>query len=56
MRAFAAMHEVTDAATGESRPATPSDHFRLSAIENAPDLSSDGQGAGRLLRAARPGE
>ena len=39
MRAFAAMHEVTDPATGETRPATPSDHFPPSAIENAPDLS-----------------
>jgi ubiquinol-cytochrome c reductase cytochrome c1 subunit len=39
MRAFAAMHEVTDAETGETRPATPSDHFPTSAIENAPDLS-----------------
>ena len=39
MRAYAAMHEVTDAETGESRPATPSDHFPPSAIETAPDLS-----------------
>ena len=39
MRAYAAMHEVTDAETGETRPATPSDHFPPSAIENAPDLS-----------------
>jgi ubiquinol-cytochrome c reductase cytochrome c1 subunit len=39
MRAFAAMHEVEDPATGEIRAATPSDHFARSAIENAPDLS-----------------
>jgi ubiquinol-cytochrome c reductase cytochrome c1 subunit len=39
MRAFAAMHEVTDAATGETRPATPADHFPPSSLENAPDLS-----------------
>lgn len=39
VRAYAAMHEVTDAATGETRPATPSDHFPPSALENAPDLS-----------------
>lgn len=39
MRAFAAMHEVTDAETGESRPATPSDHFQHSPDPNAPDLT-----------------
>ncbi len=39
MRAYAAMHEVTDADTGEFRPATPSDHFATSADPNAPDLS-----------------
>ncbi len=39
MRAFAAMHEVEDPATGETRPATPSDHFARSSLENAPDLS-----------------
>jgi ubiquinol-cytochrome c reductase cytochrome c1 subunit len=39
MRAFAAMHEVTDAETGESRPATPSDHFAPSGDPNAPDLT-----------------
>ena len=38
MRAFAAMHDVTDAATGETRPATPSDHFAPSNDPNAPDL------------------
>jgi len=39
MRAYAAMFEVTDAETGEARPATPSDHFPPSAVENAPDLT-----------------
>jgi len=39
MRAYAAQFEVTDPATGESRPATPPDHFPPSALENAPDLS-----------------
>jgi ubiquinol-cytochrome c reductase cytochrome c1 subunit len=39
MRAFAAMHEVADLETGETRPATPSDHFAESGVENAPDLS-----------------
>jgi ubiquinol-cytochrome c reductase cytochrome c1 subunit len=39
MRAFAAQHEVTDPETGESRPATPSDHFAPSLDPNAPDLS-----------------
>jgi ubiquinol-cytochrome c reductase cytochrome c1 subunit len=39
MRAYAAMHDVTDADTGETRPATPSDHFGLSADPNAPDLT-----------------
>ncbi len=39
MRAFAAMHEVDDPATGETRPATPSDHFQHSPLETAPDLS-----------------
>jgi len=39
MRAFAAMHDVTDAETGESRPATPADHFPPSGMETAPDLS-----------------
>lgn len=39
MRAFAAQHEVTELATGETRTATPPDHFPPSAIENAPDLS-----------------
>ena len=39
MRAYAAMHDVDDAETGETRPATPSDHFQHSPLENAPDLS-----------------
>lgn len=39
MRAYAAQNTVTDAETGEDRPATPTDYFPLSAIENAPDLS-----------------
>ena len=39
MRAYAAMHDVDDPETGETRPATPSDHFQQSPIENAPDLS-----------------
>jgi ubiquinol-cytochrome c reductase cytochrome c1 subunit len=39
MRAYAAMFEVTDPQTGESRPATPADHFGPSMIETAPDLS-----------------
>nr|WP_233713021.1 cytochrome c1 [Amaricoccus solimangrovi] len=39
MRAFAAEHTVTDATTGEDRPATPTDHFPMSSLPNAPDLS-----------------
>ncbi len=39
MRAYAAEHTVTDAETGEDRPATPSDHFQHSPDPNAPDLS-----------------
>jgi ubiquinol-cytochrome c reductase cytochrome c1 subunit len=39
MRAFAAQYEATDLETGESRTATPPDHFAPSALENAPDLS-----------------
>ena len=38
MRAYAAMFEVTDAETGEPRPATPSDHFAISTDPNAPDF------------------
>lgn len=39
MRAYAAQHSVTDATTGEDRPATPTDHFQHSPLANAPDLS-----------------
>jgi ubiquinol-cytochrome c reductase cytochrome c1 subunit len=39
VRAFAAEFEVQDPATGEFRPAVPTDHFPGSAMENAPDLS-----------------
>jgi ubiquinol-cytochrome c reductase cytochrome c1 subunit len=39
MRAYAAMHDVEDPATGETAPATPSDHFAGSTDPNAPDLS-----------------
>lgn len=39
MRLYAAQFEVEDADTGEFRPATPTDHFPVSAVENAPDLS-----------------
>lgn len=39
MRLFAALHDVEDPETGESRPAGPPDHFPVSAIANAPDLS-----------------
>lgn len=39
MRAYAAQHTVTDAETGEDRPATPSDHFQHSPDPMAPDLT-----------------
>ncbi len=39
MRAYAAMHDVTDAETGEDRPAIPSDHFQTSPYPTAPDLT-----------------
>lgn len=39
MRLYAETWEVTDEATGETRPATPPDHFPMSMLENAPDLS-----------------
>lgn len=39
MRAYAAQFEVEDAETGEYRPATPTDHFPVSSLSNAPDLS-----------------
>lgn len=39
MRAYAETYEVTDAETGEPRPAEPTDKFPESMVENAPDLS-----------------
>ncbi len=40
VRAYAAsLTEITDADTGEDRPRTPADHFPVSSLENAPDLS-----------------
>lgn len=39
VRAYAAAIEVTDAETGEARPAIPADHFPGSQLEGAPDLS-----------------
>jgi ubiquinol-cytochrome c reductase cytochrome c1 subunit len=39
MRAFAAQFEVNELETGESRAATPPDHFPPSSLPNAPDLS-----------------
>ena len=39
VRAYAAQFTVTDAETGEDRPAIPSDHFPHSSLPNAPDLS-----------------
>jgi ubiquinol-cytochrome c reductase cytochrome c1 subunit len=39
MRLFAASHDIEDAATGETRPAGPPDHFPHSSLPNAPDLS-----------------
>jgi len=39
VRGYAALFEVTDAETGEARPAIPSDHFPGSQVEGAPDLS-----------------
>lgn len=39
MRLFAESHTVTDAETGEDRPAGPPDHFPHSTLPNAPDLS-----------------
>ena len=39
VRAYAALIEVTDAETGEARPAIPSDHFPGPQLEGAPDLS-----------------
>lgn len=39
VRAYAAQFTVTDAETGEDRPATPNDNFPRSSLPNAPDLS-----------------
>jgi ubiquinol-cytochrome c reductase cytochrome c1 subunit len=39
VRAYAAQFTVTDAETGEDRDGIPTDHFPMSGMENAPDLS-----------------
>ncbi len=39
MRAYAAQHQVEDPATGEMGPASPTDYFAESMLDNAPDLS-----------------
>jgi ubiquinol-cytochrome c reductase cytochrome c1 subunit len=39
VRAYAAQFTITDEDTGEDRPGAPTDHFPVSAMENAPDLS-----------------
>ncbi len=39
VRAYAAQFTVTDAETGEDRPGVDTDHFPMSAMETAPDLS-----------------
>jgi ubiquinol-cytochrome c reductase cytochrome c1 subunit len=39
VRAYASQFTVTDKDTGEDRPGAPADHFPVSAMENAPDLS-----------------
>jgi ubiquinol-cytochrome c reductase cytochrome c1 subunit len=39
VRAFAEQFTVTDRETGEDRPGAPTDHFPVSAMEGAPDLS-----------------
>ncbi|QPM91255.1 cytochrome c1 [Pseudooceanicola algae] len=39
VRAFASQYEVFDAELDDYRPATPNDHFPVSALDNAPDLS-----------------
>ncbi|WP_343080282.1 cytochrome c1 [Ostreiculturibacter nitratireducens] len=39
VRAYAEQFTVTDEETGEDRPGKPTDHFPVSALENAPDLS-----------------
>ncbi len=39
VRAYAATMDIDDPSTGETRPRTPNDHFPMSGLENAPDLS-----------------
>ncbi len=40
VRAYAAgLSEITDKDSGEDRPRVPTDHFPMSSLENAPDLS-----------------
>jgi len=39
VRAYAAQMTITDAETGEDRPRLATDHFPVSGLENAPDLS-----------------
>jgi ubiquinol-cytochrome c reductase cytochrome c1 subunit len=39
MRAYAAQFDVFDPEIDDTRPGTPPDHFPMSSIENAPDLS-----------------
>lgn len=39
IRAYASQFFVIDAETGEERPGVPTDHFPMSAMETAPDLS-----------------
>ncbi len=39
VRAYAAQFTVTDAETGEDREGVPTDHFPMSGLEGAPDLS-----------------
>jgi ubiquinol-cytochrome c reductase cytochrome c1 subunit len=39
VRAYAEQFTITDRETGEDRPGLPTDHFPVSAMENAPDLS-----------------
>ncbi|TGD43156.1 cytochrome c1 [Pseudotabrizicola sediminis] len=39
IRAYATQFSVTDAETGESRDGVPTDHFPMSGMEGAPDLS-----------------
>ncbi len=39
VRAYAKQFTITDADTGEDREGAPTDHFPVSAMENAPDLS-----------------